>query len=48
MFIECLVDVVVWFLLYFIDVIVGDLWVGKMVLIVVYGNLLCVLVKYLD
>lgn len=45
---ECLADVVARFLPYFTDVIVGDLRVGKTVLIVAHGNSLRALVKHLD
>jgi len=45
---ECLADVVVRFLPYFTDVIVGDLRSGKTVLIAAHGNSLRALVKYLD
>jgi 2,3-bisphosphoglycerate-dependent phosphoglycerate mutase len=45
---ECLADVVARFLPYYTDVIVGDLRVGKTVLIAAHGNSLRALVKYLD
>ena len=45
---ECLADVVVRFLPYFTDVIVGDPRSGKRVLIAAHGNSLRALVKYLD
>ena len=45
---ECLADVVARFLPYYTDVIVGDLRVGRTVLIAAHGNSLRALVKYLD
>jgi 2,3-bisphosphoglycerate-dependent phosphoglycerate mutase len=45
---ECLADVVARFLPYYTDVIVGDLRLGKTVLIAAHGNSLRALVKYLD
>jgi 2,3-bisphosphoglycerate-dependent phosphoglycerate mutase len=45
---ECLADVVARFLPYYTDVIVGDLRVGKTVLIAAHGNSLRALVKHLD
>jgi 2,3-bisphosphoglycerate-dependent phosphoglycerate mutase len=45
---ECLADVVARFLPYYTDVIVGDLRLGKNVLIAAHGNSLRALVKYLD
>lgn len=48
LFIECLKDMVVCVLLLWNELIVLVVCVGKQVLIVVYGNLLCVLIKYFD
>ena len=45
---ECLKDVVERMLPYWYDVIVGDLWAGKVVLIAAHGNSLRALVKHLD
>ncbi|MFZ0834213.1 MAG: phosphoglyceromutase [Mycobacterium sp.] len=45
---ECLADVVARFLPYYTDVIVGELRLGKTVLIAAHGNSLRALVKYLD
>jgi 2,3-bisphosphoglycerate-dependent phosphoglycerate mutase len=45
---ECLKDVVERMLPYWYDVVVGDLEVGKTVLIVAHGNSLRALVKHLD